>query len=166
MLLRLKEDYDGAEPAPASVTVRNLITLGQLRGDSGLIARAGRTLERYGPHIGQVVRVMPLMVANVALWRARRGEIVIVGTPGADDTLALERVLARRYLPWAIVVPRDPAIAASALARAPWLQAMTMRDGRATAYVCEDFACQQPVTDGDALERQLENASTPRRIII
>ena len=33
VLLRLKEDYDGAEPAAASVTVRNLLQLAHLVGD-------------------------------------------------------------------------------------------------------------------------------------
>ena len=44
VLLRLKEDYDGAEPAAASVTVRNLLMLGHLVVGSGRcsIARSGR----------------------------------------------------------------------------------------------------------------------------
>ena len=49
VLLRLKEDYDGAEPAAASVTVRNLLMLAQLAGDAAYHDRARRTLERYGP---------------------------------------------------------------------------------------------------------------------
>jgi uncharacterized protein YyaL (SSP411 family) len=48
VLLRLKEDYDGAEPAAASVTVRNLITLGHLTGDAAFTDAARRSLERYG----------------------------------------------------------------------------------------------------------------------
>jgi uncharacterized protein YyaL (SSP411 family) len=48
VLLRLKEDYDGAEPAAASVTVRNLLVLGHLASDTRLVDLAGRTLERYG----------------------------------------------------------------------------------------------------------------------
>src|SRR5690606_32011978 len=47
VLLRAKEDYDGAEPAAASVAVRNLIALGRLTGDHTLLDRAARTLERY-----------------------------------------------------------------------------------------------------------------------
>jgi uncharacterized protein YyaL (SSP411 family) len=41
---------------------------------------------------------------------------------------------------------------------------MTMRDGRATAYLCQDFACREPVTDASALERQLNEIGTNRRI--
>ena len=76
--MRMKEDYDGAEPAAASVTVRNLLSLGHLLGDASFSDRAKRTLERYGPEIGQVVRVMPLMVTlrtpgpSITKWRVRK----------------------------------------------------------------------------------------------
>jgi len=37
----------------------------------------------------------------------------------------------------------------------PLLQGKTMVDGRPTAYVCEHYACQAPVTDAEALAAQL-----------
>jgi uncharacterized protein len=164
VLLRLKEDYDGAEPSAASVTVRNLIRLAQLTGDRGCLARAERTLERYGAGLGQVVRVMPMMMANVALWHGRRAEIVLVGAPGSADLAALERVVAGHYAPWAVTVAVEPGRAPSS--RTPWLGAMAMQGGRATAYVCHDFACQAPTADADELGRQIEDATAPRRIIV
>ena len=105
VLLRLKEDYDGAEPSAASVTVRNLIQLAQLTGNGTLLDRARVTLERYGPGLGQVVRVMPLMASNLALWYGPRAEVVIAGAPGAADTVALEAVAGARYLPWTLTIP-------------------------------------------------------------
>ena len=44
VLLRLKEDYDGAEPSATSVTTRNLIRLAQLTGDARFMDLAERTL--------------------------------------------------------------------------------------------------------------------------
>ena len=82
MLLRMKEDYDGAEPAAASVSVRNLLALGHLVNDAALIERASRALERYGPGIGRVARVMPLMTSNIALWHGEAPQVVIVGRAG------------------------------------------------------------------------------------
>jgi len=166
VLLRLKEDYDGAEPAAASVTVRNLITLGHLTGEQRLIDRAGRTLERYGTEIGRVVRVMPLMVANLALWHGGGAQIVIVGDPDAADTAALDSVVAGTFLPWATVVPIRSDRARAALGeRWPWLASMSARDGHATAYVCHDFVCRAPVIDPAALEADLAALARPSRII-
>jgi uncharacterized protein YyaL (SSP411 family) len=163
VLLRLKEDYDGAEPAAASVTVRNLLTLGHLVNDTTLIDRAGRTLERYGPQIGRAVRVMPLMVANVSRWHAGGTQIVLAGA-GGDAAHALERVVAVRYLPWAVVVPLRGEAGARLAGRLPWMGAMTAQNGLPTAYFCSHFTCQAPETDPEAFDRQLAAAAAPRRI--
>ena len=166
VLLRLKEDYDGAEPSAASVTVRNLITLGHLTGDAALTARAERTLERYGTEIGRVVRVMPLMVANVALWRLPSAQVVLVGRKDRADFRALESAMASRLLPATVVIPVEPGESQlHVAARLPWLGAMQMRDDKATAYVCRDFVCREPVTDAEALGRALELDVTPRIIL-
>jgi uncharacterized protein YyaL (SSP411 family) len=145
------------------VTVRNLIRLSQLDGDQAWLARAARTLERYGSTLGQVVRVMPLMAANLALWHGRRTEVVLVGEPATPDLIALERVVGERYLPWAVTVTLD---ATAGALRLPWLKAMTMREGLAAAYVCHEFTCAAPTTDATTLAAQLDAASAPRRIIL
>jgi uncharacterized protein YyaL (SSP411 family) len=166
VLLRLKEDYDGAEPSGASVTVRNLILFADLVGESSYADRARRTLERYGSHIAPVVRVMPFMVSNVAYWHGRKGQIVIAGPRETPQTAALEQAVARRYLPFAAVIPLEPGAAQQALAaRMPWLGAMAPRDGQPSAYVCHDFTCHAPVTDPAALDRQLDELAAPRRIV-
>jgi len=166
VLLRLKEDYDGAEPAAASVTVGNLLMLGHLVADETLTKRAERTLERYGPQIGRAVRVMPLMVSNLVLWHAPPSQVVLVGTPGSDDLRSLERVLARHYLPAAVTIVRPAGQMDAAIAqRLPWLAAMDVVNGRAAAYVCRNFTCQAPVTDPAALDAELNGLSSPRRII-
>ena len=168
VLLRLKEDYDGAEPSAASVTVRNLLVLGNLTGEAAYVDRARQSLERYGTQIGRVVRVMPFMVTNVVYWHARKLQVVFVGPRHSVGTLALERVAAQRYLPFAVTVPVEPGAASQTLStRLPWVGAMTEREGRPSAYVCDDFACQAPVTDAAALEQQLTDVSgsAPRRIV-
>ena len=85
-------------------------------------------------------------------------QIVLVGDPGQPDAQALRDELAATYLPFAIVLPVAPGEAQAALARRlPWIAAMTPRDGRATAYVCRDFACREPVTRREDLRRMLND---------
>jgi uncharacterized protein YyaL (SSP411 family) len=162
VLLRMKEDYDGAEPAAASVSVRNLLALGRLVDDSSLVDRAKRALERYGPEIGRVARVMPLMVSNIALWHSSPLQVVIVGHPGAADTLAFETRLAKTYAPGLIQIPvSSNGVSRELGERLPWLVAMRARGGMATAYVCRQFSCQEPTTDPDTFADQLREAGSP-----
>jgi uncharacterized protein YyaL (SSP411 family) len=165
VLLRVKEDYDGAEPAAASVTVRNLIMLGHLSGDPSLTDRAERTLERYGPHIGRAVRVMPLMVANIALWRGGGTQVVVAGPADSPSTIALEAATAARHIPWAVTIPLVAPPDAALTARLPWIAAMTV-DARARAYVCDNFTCQAPIEDADTLGRQLDDILRGKRSVI
>ncbi len=148
VLLRLKEEYDGAEPSPGSIATMNLTFLSQLTGRREFAERAGRTLARYGPRLGEAARALPLMLAALATWHSGVEQVVVVGQPGTPDGGAMLEAVARRYRPFAVVVPIAPGERQNALARLmPLVGPMAMRDGRATAYVCRDFACQAPVTD-------------------
>jgi uncharacterized protein YyaL (SSP411 family) len=160
VLLRLKEDYDGAEPAASSVAVRNLIDLGHLVAEGDFGGRAERALARFGARIGEAARAVPFMLANLVSWHAGVSQVVIVGPPERDDTRALHRVLAERYLPFTIVIPVEPGEPQRALAsRLPWIGEMAMVDDRATAYVCQRFTCDRPVTSPEALADRLVRSS-------
>ena len=109
VLLRLKEDYDGAEPAASSVAVLNLLTLAHLTGDAEALAKAERTLARFGPRIGAAGRAVPFMLSNLSAWHAgpKQTQIVLVGPRDREDTRALRSVLTRTYLPFATVISVD-----------------------------------------------------------
>jgi hypothetical protein len=154
VLLRLKEDYDGAEPSASSVSVLNLLTLEHLIGGGEFARRAERTLGRFGTRIGAAARVVPMMLAGLSAWHADHTQIVIVN-PSSDGE-ALLRTIAERYLPFAVVVAIEPGARQQAMsAILPFVAPMQARDGRATAYVCRAFTCREPVTDPGALAAQL-----------
>jgi uncharacterized protein YyaL (SSP411 family) len=159
VLLRLKEDYDGAEPAASSISVINLLTLDSLvgrRGNDEYVGRAERTLGRYGPRMGAAARAVPMMLAALASWHAEHAQVVMVGPRERDDTRTLALELARHYRPFAVVVPVGGNEDQQRLSRLmPFISAMAMRDSNATAYVCRDFACREPVIDPESLARQL-----------
>ena len=156
VLLRMKEDYDGAEPAAGSVAVATALRLVHLAPEPGLVARIERALARGGPTIGQAARAVPFLLADLATYHAGLRQIVIVGPPDDEATLALQAVVAQRYLPFSIVVPVAPGHGQARLAHLlPFLETLVMRDQRPTAYVCEGFACQAPTTDPEELARQL-----------
>ncbi len=154
VLLRLKEDYDGAEPSASSVSVLNLLTLAHLTGEQAAHRQLERTLGRYGSKAGRAARAIPMMLAGLSAWHAGASQIVIVGEAGERDALAA--AAARRYLPFAIQIPVAPSEQAALGARLPFVAAMKTVGGKAAAYVCRDFTCRQPVTTAEALAAELQ----------
>jgi uncharacterized protein YyaL (SSP411 family) len=151
VLLRMKEDYDGAEPTASSVSVMNLLALAHLVDDRTWTDRIERTLRFFGTRLEHMGRAVPMMAAALSVYTAGVQQVVIAGDSGRD---ALERAVARQYLPFAIVVSASTDLLRALAPRVPLVAAMQPIDGRAAAYVCRDFTCQRPVTTVEELERQ------------
>ena len=160
VLLRLKEDYDGAEPSASSVSVLNAIALAHFTADDDARAKAERTLSRYGPRIGRAARAIPMMLTGLSAWYAGGSQIVVVGSRDREDTASLLDAIARIYRPFTAVISVDPQSGdrrQRVAAVVPGVASMQMIGGRATAYVCQDFACQAPVTSAADLEAQVRD---------
>ena len=156
IIVRMKEDYDGAEPSATSVAVSNLIVLAHLTGDAAWRARVERTFQGAAARLGGAGRSVPMLLAGLSAWHAGVQQVAIVGAAGDGGREALERVAAARFLPFAVVVPVAPGERQQRIgAVAPFITAMKAIDNRATAYVCRDFACQAPTAEPGGLAAQL-----------
>ena len=103
VLLRLKEDYDGAEPAASSVSVLNLLTLGAPDWTTREArAKAERTLARYGERAGRAARVIPMMLAGLSAWHAGRDADRRRRRRRGRRDARLRAEAARHYLPFAV----------------------------------------------------------------
>ena len=161
VLLRLKEDHDGAEPAASSVSALNLLTIARLTGDAEALSKVERTLARLGPRVGAAARAVPMMLCVLSTWHTAATQIVVVGPRDAEGTRRLERTVAARYLPFAIHIPVAPGPAQDQLSRRlPFVTGMKAAAQGAAVYVCRDFACRQPTSSPDELDAEL--AGTPR----
>jgi hypothetical protein len=157
VLVRMKEDYDGAEPSASSVSVSNLIVLAHLTGDGAFRHSIDRTFGGAAARIAGAGRSVPMMLAALSAWHAGVQQVVLVGARDDEATKQLSRVVAQRYLPFAVTVPVEPGASQDRLARiVPFIGAMSLRDGKPTAYLCRDFTCQAPTTDPDELAAQLQ----------
>jgi uncharacterized protein YyaL (SSP411 family) len=155
VLIRLKEDHDGAEPAASSVSVGNLLTISHLVQDSTLADRITRTYSAFALRLSRFGQAAPFMMATLSAWHAGLSQIVIAeGDDGAAG--AMLDVLATAYRPFAIVVPRGRGFDVGRWGeRLPFVAAMQAVNGRSTAYVCRDFACRQPVITAEGLQQEL-----------
>jgi len=157
VLLRMKEDYDGAEPTASSMSVLNLLMLSHLveEGGQAWLDRIDRTLRLFGSRLEQIGRGVPMMAAALSTQIAGVQQIVIVG----NDREALTRAVARRYLPFAIVLAFAPERQRQIAGVLPFVAAMSPVGGRAAAYVCREFTCRAPATDIDQLDEALGAAA-------
>ena len=156
IVLRLKEDYDGAEPAPSSVAAMNLLRLGAMLNSPEHAKRARQTLEGFREHWTKLPQAMPQMLCALELALEPPRHAVIAGDPNSPDFRNLAAVLHESLGPRRVLLAADGGQGQAWLARrAPWLADMRPVNGRPTVYLCEEYACKAPVSDAQALRSQL-----------
>jgi uncharacterized protein YyaL (SSP411 family) len=156
IVLRLKEDYDGAEPAPGSVAAMNLLRLGGLWHDEKLRERGRRTIEAFQAQWSRAPHAMPQMLCAIELALEPPRHVVLAGDARSAAFQEMAAVLHEQLGPRRLLLCADGGAGQAWLAkRAPWLAEMTPRAGQPTAYVCDEFACKAPVSTPADLRRQL-----------
>jgi uncharacterized protein len=147
VLVRMKEDYDGAEPSPTSVSAMNLLTLAHLTGERAYTDRAAQAMVSFGGRLDEIGRAVPYMAAALSMSIAEGEQIVIVGPRDSAGTAALWTAAHKKYRPFAVITPIDPSDQSALAAHMPWIANMKMIDGKPTVYICRGFACDAPSTD-------------------
>jgi uncharacterized protein len=164
LIVRNKDYFDNATPSGNSVAAECLLRLSVLTGEEGYSRKAVNVLrlvrgasERYPSAFGYA-----LGAADFYLSTPKEVVIISPSEGGGGDARALAREVWRRYLPNKILVQaseRDARAAESI----PLLRERTAAGGRATAYVCEHYACRQPVNTPEELASQLSDEPTAPR---
>jgi uncharacterized protein YyaL (SSP411 family) len=151
ILLRMKEDYDGAEPSPNSISALNLLRLSRLTGNEDYRARAERTIAAFSTQIQRQPTALPQMLVALDLFLAPPRQIVIAGEAHDPATQQLLRVVHRHFLPHTALFLVNRSTANQA--RFDFLKTNPAQQ-QATAYVCENFVCNLPITDPAILDFQ------------
>ena len=158
VIVRMKEDHDGAEPASNSIAALNLLRLDWMVGLPGAREQAVKTLEALRPQWTNHPAGLPQLLCAVELVLDAPRTVVLAGDPAAEDFLALTAVLHGKLGPRrSLLCAEGGAGQAWLAAQRPYLAEMKPVGGRATAYVCENFVCRAPVNSPAEL-RALLNA--------
>ena len=153
IVLRLKEDYDGAEPAASSVAATNLLRLGAMLHRPTWTAAGRRCVEAFRAQWSRVPQAMPRMLCALERVLEAPRHVVLAGDPSTTEFRALAAALHEGLARQCVVLAVDEASRAWHARHAPWTAGMIPQGGRATAYVCEDFTCRAPVTSPAELRR-------------
>jgi hypothetical protein len=157
VLVRLKEDYDGAEPAASSAAAMNLFRLGALSGDENCRERARRTIAAFRGRWEETPHAMPQMLCALESAMEPPRHVVVTGEPDSPQFREMVDVLRSALGPRRALIALDGAPGSREwfAARHPWLAAMAPAAGRPTAYVCEAFTCRAPARTPDELRAAL-----------
>jgi uncharacterized protein YyaL (SSP411 family) len=154
LVTRPRDIYDNATPSGTSVAVDVLLKLALLLDRNDYRQRAEAVLENLSGGMEKLPGAFGRLLSALDFHLSQPREVVIVGEPGAADTRTLIDTVYSRYLPNKVVAGRSEADEEPA-GLVPLLTDRPMRDGQATAYVCEGYACQSPTTEPEELAAQL-----------
>jgi hypothetical protein len=143
LLLRMKDDYDGAEPSGNSVATDVLLRLAHLTGDDEFRTSAERSLRSFAPKMKAQPTMAPQMSVALARWLAEPEQVVLRYAEGDEKiagVLAHER---EDFAPSATVLALSDKAAEELRTIAPFLSGLD-RKGNITVYRCRNFACELP----------------------
>ncbi|MEN9778362.1 MAG: hypothetical protein RJB04_2117 [Verrucomicrobiota bacterium] len=151
LILRSKEDYDGAEPSGNSVAAWALLRLSAICGRSDWRQVAERAIRLFAQRLHQYPQAVPhlLLALDFALQEPKR--VVLVGDPSCGSTTALLRAAHSVFEPHRVILGNRGPVEASA-------QSLPVNEEFTLAYCCSGSACQPATRDREVLEQFL---STP-----
>ncbi len=157
ILLRMKDDYDGAEPSSNSVSAMNLLRLAQMSDRDEWRQKAQSAMQAFADRLKQFPQALPQMLVALDYFLSKPKQIIIAGEPEAQDTKAILDVVHRRFLPNKILLLADGAEGQAELSkRLSVISTMKPLKGKATAYICENFSCQLPTADPTVVAKLLD----------
>ena len=158
ILLRLKEDYDGAEPSPNSISIMNLLRLAQITANEPLDQKARKTLSHFSESLTTQPSSAPQMLAALNFSLVKAKQIVFAAQPKSEDLNALMRSLHKSFIPNKVVLLADGGSGQAFLGKQlAFIRTVEPIDNRATAFVCEDFVCQLPTAEIEQFEKLIRS---------
>jgi uncharacterized protein len=134
LVMRLKEDYDGAEPSGNSMASMALLRLAAMTGQERFAHSANRTIAAFHSRLATQTAAVPQMLCAYLFAQRKPRQIQFAGAEAAE----LTKIVHSKFNPFQVLL-RSP-----------------QREGPAEAQICEDFVCRIPIRDPEALLTQVE----------
>lgn len=156
-IIRTKEVYDGAIPSGNSIELLNLIRLSRISGDSRLEQYAEKMQKTFSKAIESAPLGYTQFLLAVDYILGPSSEIVICGNRNSEDTKNMIAELNKRFIPNKIVIfnPADEDNS-EVIDIVPYVNNQRAAEGKATAYVCKNFACGRPTVKIDEMLKSLD----------
>lgn len=147
LLMRPKEFYDGAIPSGNSIALLNMVRLSRLTGETRWEQHAAAVARAASAYVQRMPSGFAGLLLGIDFATGKTHEITLV-TESEDPTFKTMRALVQaRFSPNKVLLQKNMQTSAELSELAGFTQSQTAIEGRATAYVCEGFVCQAPVTE-------------------
>ncbi|HUA65588.1 MAG TPA: thioredoxin domain-containing protein [Alphaproteobacteria bacterium] len=147
LILRLKDDYDGAEPSGNSVAVLSLLKLASITGQRRFAEAAEKTLGLFAGRLQKVPQAVPFLLQALDFSLQEPARVVIAGTRGSAKFQELLHAAHSIYQPNKIVLGNAGAVD-------DFSKTLPIKGG-ATVYLCRGTTCQAPTDDSVRVRKLL-----------
>jgi uncharacterized protein YyaL (SSP411 family) len=158
LILRVKDDYDGAEPSGNSVATLSLLKLGAITGRKNFTAAAEKTLRLFAHRLKNFPQAMPFMLHALDFSLQGPKRVVIAGDPpslrfgaASPNSAKFQELLRAAHS----VYQPDKIILGNVGAVGEFARTLPAKNG-SVVYLCTGNSCQPPTSDAAELRKMLE----------
>ena len=148
LILRVKDDYDGAEPSGNSVATLALLKLAAITGRDDFKKPAEATLRLFAHRLQNYPQAMPFMLHALDFWLDEPRRVVIAGDANSAEARNLLHAAHSVYQPNKIILGNTGAVE-------EFVRSLPAK-GKATVYLCTGKACQPPTSEAAKVRELLQ----------
>jgi uncharacterized protein YyaL (SSP411 family) len=153
LLIRPKESHDGALPSGNSISALNLLRLARLTRDKKWETRAESQMTAFQSAITAHPSGHTAFLQALQLAQHPGQELILAGPLSAPEMPVMSKTIFSNFLPYSSLIYQEGEIGQFL----PWVNDYPIEE-TVTAYVCQDFSCQNPVKTPDELNQLLQQA--------
>ena len=157
LIIRPRDTFDNAQPSGSSAASMALLRCSEFTGNTDLERKAAANLRSIRDLMERAPSAFAWWLQAAEFYANPVKQVVIVGERDDPITEALVAEARRGFNPDRIVALLEPGDVEDLSVELPLFQGRRMIDGKPTAYVCKNYACELPVTDVEALAAQLNS---------
>jgi len=150
LILRVKDDYDGAEPSGNSVATLALLKLAAITGRPEFKEPAEATLRLFAHRLEHFPQAMPFMMHALDFWLEEPRHVVIAGDPTSRKARELLRAAHSVYQPNKVVLGTTGPVE-------PFARTLPAKDGP-VVYLCTANSCLPPTGSPARLKEMLNKS--------
>ena len=148
ILIREKLIYDGAYPSGNSLAALNMIRLSRMTANPEFEEKAIQIFQAFSNIVSETPAGHTQLMVALDFALGPSFEVVIVGNSQSKDTESMLRAVRGKFIPNKVLLllpseVQEPEITSLA----EYTQHLTTQEGKATAYVCQDYECKLPTID-------------------